>query len=115
MPELTQDSSAVSTGDQPCGNRPPRPVRLDSPGAGTPGSTPTMASTPSAMNSTIAVTLISANQNSNCPNDLTLARLTAVSKAMKAKAASQDGAHGARRTAIAAPAIASKATTTHQW
>ncbi len=71
---------------QPIGNRPPCPRRFVVPGARWLPNSPAIAAMPIAMNTTIAPTLISANQNSNRANELTAARFTAVSALMKIKA-----------------------------
>ena len=65
------------------------------------------------MNATIAPTLIDANQNSNSPYERDDIRFTAVSASISASTIVQTG-NAIQRCRIAAPAIASIATTTTQ-
>ena len=60
-------SIAAITAPKPLGMKPPLLVRWVSPEVFAPGSTPKMASRPTAMKATIATTLTRANQNSNSP------------------------------------------------
>src|SRR5262245_9735171 len=69
---------------QPNGTKPPPVVRLPSPGdEGLP--TPSNHEAATTMNTTIAATLIDANQNSNSPYERAEARLMAVSNTISAR------------------------------
>ena len=66
---------------QPCGKNPPgERKRFDAPTAGA-GPTPTISASPTTMKTTMATTLMSANQYSNSPNRLTGAVLMATNAA----------------------------------
>ena len=65
------------------------------------------------MNTTIAATLMPANQNSNSPKDDTENRLVAVIRTMRTKADNHSGT-SIQYWMILAPAIASKPTTITQ-
>ncbi len=66
------------------------------------------------MNSTIAVTLIDANQNSNSPNERAEWRLVAVSRQRSATAIAGIG-RSTQRCSSDAPAVASIASTIAHW
>ena len=79
-------STAATTAPMPFGRKPPWSNSRDAPLTSLPGSRPSTASTPMAMNAMIATTLSSANQNSNSPYFATLNRFVAVSASVIASA-----------------------------
>ena len=105
--ENTTTRMPARTAPGPLGMNPPLPIRLSRPGAGTPGMRPRMAATPKSRKSTIAATLMEANQNSNSPNDFTDPRLVSVSSTIRASAHTHWSMPGTQRCMIAAPAVAS--------
>src|SRR5580704_7292085 len=94
----------------PLGMKPPCAVRRASPPAA-PGQTPNTAAAPAARNSTMAITLIEANQNSASPYDRTESRLTNVKSAVSPRVNCHDWTAGHQTPKILAPATASSATT----
>ena len=78
------------------------------------GHRPSTNRPPSTRNTTIAATLIPANQNSNSPNDLTENRLVAVISSIRTNDSTQSGMAGIQNWITFAPATASKPTTITQ-
>jgi len=102
---------AIHTPCQPCGKKPPgNSVRLWKPVAGAP--MPKMAARPSTMNSTMAVTLMSANQYSKVPK-LPTARVFTIRR-IDAKASDHNhtGASGNHQVMYTPAATASAPTAT---
>src|ERR1035438_9550735 len=97
----------------PFGANPPCAVRLATLGA-IPGQRPRTYTPASIKNTTIAATLIEANQNSNSPNDLTEMRFVRVSASSNAKLMNHVGSLGSQKRISPAPATASWATTMTQ-
>src|SRR6478672_7326909 len=93
----------------PLGRKPPWAVRLEK-SIDLPGHNPSTNAPPMARNSTIAATLIPANQNSNSPNDETENRLVAVIAVSRTSEHSHNGMPGIQYWTILAPAIASNPT-----
>src|ERR1700691_660912 len=79
-----------------------------------PGHLPSTNTPASNRNTTMAATLIEANQNSNSPNDLTEMRLVTVSNNSSSRLMSQPGSFGNQKRPKAAAATASSATTRPQ-
>lgn len=79
MKEKTTSSMPERIAPGPCGRNPPCPVRFSVPTGEPPGGSPNIASAPITMKTTIATTLIPANQNSNSPNEPTETRFVPVS------------------------------------
>src|ERR1700691_1363748 len=100
-------------GSMPFGAKPPCAVRLATLGA-TPGHRPRTYTPASIRNTTIAATLIDANQNSNSPNDLTETRFVTVSDNSNTRLMSHAGSLGSQKRTRPAPATASSATTMTQ-
>src|SRR5689334_21671157 len=98
---------------QPNGAKPWCAVRFETPGL---CGLPTPSSQPAAtmMNTTMAATLIDANQNSNSPYERADARFTAVSIAMSPSPICHTSSIGSHACAVFAPTSASNATTTTQ-
>src|SRR5689334_24156769 len=98
---------------QPNGAKPWCAVRFEMPGL---DGLPTPSSQPAAttMNTTIAATLIDANQNSNSPYERAEVRFTAVRMAMRMRPICQTSSIGNQACAVCAPTSASNATTTTQ-
>src|SRR3954447_9418255 len=96
----------------PSGKNPPWVHRLEK-SSDLSGHNPSTNSEPSPMNTTIAATLIPANQNSNSPNDDTENRLVPVIKISRTNADNHSGM-STQYWMIFAPAIASKPTTITQ-
>ena len=105
--------TAAITGVQPLGAKPPPwAVRFDQ--VGPCGEVkPNAYAAATAMNATIAATLIDENQNSNSPYERAESRFTAVMMAMSASPICQTGRSN-QRCRICAPAMASIGTTTIQ-
>src|SRR3954447_6004100 len=116
MKEKTTIRTPVRIALGPCGRKPPCAVRLLKPVAALsePGSTPKIARPPRTMNAVMATTLMPANQNSNSPNEETEARLVAVSTTITISAQAHCGTAGTQLVRMAAPAVASTASTTTQ-
>src|SRR5262245_55145443 len=74
----------VKISSQPFGANPPCEVRFDTPGLDA-LPTPSNHDAATTMNTTMAATLIEANQNSNSPYERADARFTAVSTAISAR------------------------------
>src|SRR5580765_125371 len=104
---------AAKTADPPIGVKPPWAVRLLK-SIEWCGHRPKMNSTPKTRNSTIAATLIPANQNSNSPNEDTENRFVAVIKDMRINDRSHNGTFGIQNWATLAPATASNPMTITQ-
>src|SRR4029077_13251889 len=101
------------TAAQPNGVQPPCAVRFARPGlAGF--LTPNNHEAATTMNTTIAATLIDANQNSNSPYERAEARFTAVRITMSPRPICQISNIGSHTCAVCAPTRASNATTTTQ-
>src|ERR1051326_3817023 len=102
MPTIT----AIHTPPKPLGTKPPgNPVRLWKPSAGRP--TPKTAAAPSTMNSTMATTLMSANQNSTVPKFCTERELKYSSTTQKAIDQIQTGTSGNQKVMYTPAATAS--------
>src|SRR5271170_4893091 len=97
----------------PFGAKPPWAVRLAT-CTGTAGHSPRTYTAAIIRKTTIAATLIEANQNSNSPNDLTDTRLVTVKVNRSARLISQAGSLGSQNWTKPAPATASSATTMTQ-
>src|SRR5271170_1302311 len=97
----------------PFGAKPPCAVRLVVLGA-TPGHRPRTYTPASSKKTTIAATLIEANQNSNSPYDLTEMRFVTVIDSNNAKLMIHAGACGSQKRTNPAAATASSATTMTQ-
>src|SRR5690242_4465958 len=93
----------------PKGRNPPCAVRLEK-SMDLPGHSPNTYARPIARNTTIAATLIPANQNSNSPNDETENRLVRVIAVRRTRETSHNGTPGIQYWTIFAPAIASNPT-----
>src|SRR5579863_7186809 len=100
-------------GRMPLGAKPPCAVRLATLAA-TPGHMPSTYAPANTRNTTIAATLIDANQNSNSPNDLTDTRFVTVRDNNNARLMSHAGSFGSQKRTRSAPATASSATTMTQ-
>src|SRR5690349_21482052 len=98
---------------QPNGAKPWWAVRLDKPGL-TGFFTPSSQPAAITMNTTIAATLMDANQNSNSPYERADDRLTAVRITMSPRPICHTSNMGSHAWAVCAPTSASKATTTTQ-
>ncbi|MNC62209.1 hypothetical protein D3C75_1122110 [compost metagenome] len=78
---------AERTPPMPCGIKPPFENKCPTPlTSRAKGQSPNTAEAPITINSSIATTLIKANQNSNSPKLLVLKKLAKLSKIIKAKA-----------------------------
>src|SRR5580692_6327935 len=97
----------------PLGAKPPRTVRFATLGA-TPGHRPSTYAPASIRKTTMAATLIEANQNSNSPYDLTEIKLVTVSNNIIDKLMTHEGSPGNQKRINPAPATASSATTMTQ-
>src|SRR5688572_27965046 len=103
----------VRTAARPKGTKPRCAVRLLIPGlAGLPAPSSQPAAT--TMNTTIAATLIDANQNSNSPYERAEVRFTAVRITLIPRPICQTSNIGSHTCAVSAPTSASNATTTTQ-
>src|SRR3954451_24567120 len=104
---------AAKMAPTPLGKNPPWAVRLlrSKPLS---GHAPTTNRTPMTRNSTMAATLIPANQNSNSPKELTEKRFVAVLSDISTRDASHSGIPGAQNWTTLAPAPASKPMTITQ-
>ena len=97
----------------PSGRNPPWAVRLLK-SRSLLGHRPSTNSPPSTRKTTIAATLMPANQNSNSPNDLTENRLVAVISSIRTSDSTHNGMVGIQNWITFAPATASKPTTITQ-
>ena len=97
----------------PSGRKPPCAVRLLK-SRSLLGHRPSTNSPPRTRNTTIAATLMPANQNSNSPNDLTENRLVAVISSISTRDSTHSGMPGIQNWITLAPATASKPTTMTQ-
>src|SRR5580692_4215930 len=97
----------------PFGMKPPWAVRWLSPPP-PPGQAPTMKASPRHRNTTMAATLMEANQYSASPQERTDSRLRSVKDSTSARVSVQGGAAGNQNASRRAPATASSATTITQ-
>src|SRR5277367_3963586 len=97
----------------PLGMKPPWAVRCLSPPP-PPGQAPRIKATPKHRNTTIAATLMDANQYSASPQERTDSRLRNVKASTSARVSVQGGAAGNQNPMSCAPATASSATTITQ-
>ena len=104
---------AAKIAPTPLGKKPPCAVRLLK-SIALLGHSPNTNRLPRNRKTTIAATLIPANQNSNSPNEDTENRLVAVINVIKINASSHSGTPGIQNWITFAPATASKPTTITQ-
>ena len=90
---ITTDS-AIHTGAQPIGAKPPSDVSSERPGAGASGSPKITSTAPTRMNTKTAMTLIEDRKNSTMPKEPTLARLMQMITAAKSRIPAQIGISG---------------------
>src|SRR5699024_12420050 len=100
---ITTDS-AIHTGAQPMGAKPPSAVHSTRPGAGWPGIPTNTRIAPIRMNTNTAITLIEDRKNSITPKDPTLARLMPTISAANSRMPAQLGSQGAQQPRQAAQA-----------
>src|SRR5689334_6284168 len=106
--KITVTMAAVMA-QAPLGRKPPWAVRLEK-SIDLCGHNPSTYAPPMARNSTIAATLMPANQNSNSPNDATENRLVSVMAVSRTSEHSHNGMPGSQYWTILAPAMASNPT-----
>src|SRR6478735_9645889 len=111
--EKMTTSIAAKTAPGPAAKKPPCAVRLLKSKLLL-GQRPVTNRTPITRNSTMAATLIPANQNSNSPNELTETRLVAVMSDINTSESSHNGMSGAQNWITFPPATASNPITMTQ-